>query len=78
MVKKNPCVFCGKPYELVDGKYRETVAKSGDYTIIHETNNHISIYKGDEFIFHAQYTKKLSKNELISYLTQTIRMIPAL
>lgn len=76
--EKDKCVFCGKPYEWVEPKYKDTIIEQGEYTIIQATNNHISIYKNGEFVFHAQYTKKLTEEKLIEYLNNYIKDLPKL
>jgi hypothetical protein len=63
--EKDHCVFCGKPYEWVEGKYKDTIVKQGEYTIIQATNNHISIYKNGEFVMHSQCNKKMTEKELL-------------
>ena len=66
--EKDHCVFCGKPYEWVEPKHKETIIKQGKYTIVQATNNHISIYKSGEFVYHASCTEKKTEEELIKHL----------
>ena len=66
--EKDKCVFCGKPYEWVEPKYKDTIIEQGEYTIIQATNNHISIYKNGEFVYHASCTKKKTEEELLEHL----------
>ena len=63
--EKDKCVFCGKEYEWVEGKRKETIIEYGEYTIVQATNNHISIYKNGRLIYHASCTKKKSEEELL-------------
>ena len=74
--EKDKCVFCGKPYIWVEPKYKETIIDVGEHRIVQCTNNHIHIYKNGEFVFHAQYTKKLTEQELKQYLEDYIRDLP--
>lgn len=53
--------------------------KEGDYVISQsDYNYHICIYKNDKFIFHAQYSKPLNKEELKQYLKDTIKLMKSL
>lgn len=45
------------------------------YTISQAPNNHICIYKGKEFVFHAQLKKRLTKEELKSHLDEILKLI---
>lgn len=69
---KEKCAVCGKPYEWVEPKYKDTVIEEGEYTIIQATNKHITIYQNGELILHAHYTKKLTCEELRAYLYSSI------
>lgn len=62
--EKNRCVFCGKEYEWVEGKYKPTIVEVGDYTIVQTTNKHIHIYKGERMVMHSSCTKKKTEDEL--------------
>ncbi len=62
--EKDKCVFCGKPYLWVEGKYKDTVVKVGEYTVVQATNNHISIYENGKLVYHAACTKKKTEVEL--------------
>ena len=66
--EKDKCFACGKPYEWVEGKYKDTIIKHGEYTIVQATNNHISIYKNGEFIHHAQCDKKMTEKEMLGHI----------
>lgn len=72
--EKDHCCFCKKPYEWVEGKYKDTVVEVGEYTIVQATNNHISIYKNGEHISHSSCTKKYTEAELIEHLEQSKRL----
>lgn len=61
---KHRCCFCGKEYEWVEGEFKPTIVEEGDYTVIQSTNNHISIYKGDDIVSHINCTKKCTEAEL--------------
>lgn len=57
------CAFCEKEYKWVD-KSKDRQVTVGEYTVVQESNNHISIFKGRRQVFHAPCTKKLSKRKL--------------
>lgn len=61
---KNCCCFCGEEYEWVEGEFKPTTVEQGDYTVVQSTNNHISIYKGDDLVSHISCTKKCAETEL--------------
>jgi hypothetical protein len=62
--EKDRCAFCGKAYEWVEGKYKNTVVAVGDYTVVQATNYHITIYENGKLVYHAAYNKKLTEDEL--------------
>ncbi len=66
--EKEGCVFCKKPYQWVEGEYKPTEVTQGEYTVVQATNNHISIYKNGEFVFHASCTKKKTEEELLGFI----------
>lgn len=73
--EKDHCVFCGKPYKWVD-KSKDIIIEQGEYVIVQSSNKHISIYKNGEFVYHASYTKKLTKRKLKKYLASYIENMP--
>lgn len=62
------CFNCGKPYEYVEGERKPKVVSKGAYTVILSTNHHISVYKNDILIFHADCGVSRSKAELLKLL----------
>ncbi len=44
------------------------IIKQGEYTIAQASNNHIHIYKGNEFVCHMSCDIKQSEKELIETL----------
>lgn len=63
----------GGGVSFIDGhidelKHKETIIEQGEYTIVQATNNHISIYKSGEFVYHASCTEKKTEEELIKHL----------
>lgn len=48
-------------------EYKEYVIIQSNY------NNHVTIYKNGDFIFHASVNEKLTQSELISLLNLIIR-----
>ena len=66
--EKDHCVFCGKPYKWVEGKYKDTIVEQGEYTVIQATNNHISVYKNGKFVMHINCHKKMTEKELLEQI----------
>lgn len=64
--EKDRCVFCGKPYEYVEGKHKPTIVEEDEYTIVQATNNHIQIYKDGRMVMHMSCRKKKTEDELRS------------
>lgn len=62
--EKDECVFCKKPYQWVEGKYKSQVVEVGDFTVIQTTNNNIHIYKDNRLVYHASCVKKMTEDEL--------------
>ena len=63
--EKDKCVFCGKPYKWVEGKFKPTEIEHQGYTIVQSTDNHILVYNKDgHMVYHASCTKKLTEDEL--------------
>lgn len=62
--EEDKCSFCGKPYKWVEGKHKPTKVIVGEYTVVQNPSNHIHIYKGDKWVFHASCTKKKTEDEL--------------
>ena len=63
------CLFCGKPYKWVDGKYKPTEVTVGEYTVVQSTNHHIVLYKNERMVMHIPHTKKMSEEELIEQIS---------
>lgn len=65
---KNECLFCGKPYEWVEGEFQPTEVKRGEYTVIQSTNNHIGVYKSGQLVSHINCSEKKTEEELTMIL----------
>lgn len=76
--EKDHCCFCNKPYEWVDGEYKNTIVEVGKYTIVQATNNHISIYENGELISHISCTKKYTETELKELLVEEVNFMQKL
>lgn len=62
--EQDHCVFCGKPYEWVEGDGETTIVEVGEYTIVQASNHHIQLVKNGNIVMHAQCTKRLTEEEL--------------
>ena len=62
--EKERCPFCKKEYEWTEPKHKDTQVQVGEFTVIQATNNHISIYKHGQWVYHMSCTKKMTEEEL--------------
>ena len=62
--EQDHCVFCGKPYEWVEGEGESSVVTVGEYTIVQTTNHHVHLVKDRKIVMHAQCAKSLTEEEL--------------
>lgn len=58
------CDTCGEAFEYTEPMYKSKTVIVGDYEVVQETNNHISIYKDGQFVYHASCSKEMTEEEL--------------
>ncbi len=62
--EKDHCVFCGKPYEWVEGEGTSSVVEVGEYTVVQASNHHVHIIKNGKMVMHVPCNKPMTPEEL--------------